>query len=233
MTGIWGAKSKQLSLAVISVFFALGVMSSFAQSDRDIEVAHAAMMADSGLQHQFTGYEQPEAPGWLQGFEDILNTIGRFLAPFIKFVFWAGLFVLGAFVLFVLGRMAVNRLHRETKSTHDEPADIYQPTQSFARALLEEADQLARDGNFAEAVHVLLFRSIEDIQLHRPHSLSVSLTSREIAQLDILPSEARRQFVKIANAVERSQFAGGLIEAESFASCRDAYMAFARSESWS
>ena len=42
---------------------------------------------------------------------------------------------------------------------------------AIARRWLEEADALAGKGQFEEAVHLLLYRSIEDIEKQRPDLL--------------------------------------------------------------
>ena len=46
--------------------------------------------------------------------------------------------------------------------------DEWAPEEAGARSWLEEADALAREGRFAEAIHHLLFRSVEDICRRRP-----------------------------------------------------------------
>ena len=232
MKGISGALGGWFRYASILACSCILTSSTLAQSANDLEAAHAAMMADGDLQHEFIGYERTEPPKWFDGIDDFLEAIGRLLGPLIEIVFWVGIAALGAFILFALFKMLMRRFGGDNETPEEAPAEAYHPTPSFARALLEEADRLARAGDFAEAVHVLLFRSIEDIQNHRPHSLGVSLTSREISELDVLPLEARRQFAKIAEAVERGHFAGGMIGADIFASSRAAYLVFARSESW-
>src|SRR5262249_29788159 len=109
----------------------------------------------------------------------------------------------------------------------------WRPPLARARALLADADRLAAQGLFAEAVHLLLFRSIEDIDERRPRSIKPALTSRNIAQLDALPSSARPAFARIATSVERSFFGGREIDAQDFQECRRAYEAFAIPNAWS
>lgn len=101
-----------------------------------------------------------------------------------------------------------------------------------ARTLLEDADKLAAAGQFAEAVHLILFRSIEDIEGKRPDLISPALTSRDIAGLEGVPERVRRTFSDIAAVVERSFFGGRAVGAEEFAACRKAYEGFAFAEAW-
>src|SRR3546814_12270255 len=53
---------------------------------------------------------------------------------------------------------------------------------------------LAASGHYAEAVHLLLRRSIEEIERRRPHLVRPALTSRDIADSAAIPLDARRVF---------------------------------------
>src|SRR5262249_8337494 len=102
----------------------------------------------------------------------------------------------------------------------------FRPTAARAQALLEEADRLARDGRFSEAARVLLHRSINDIEDAFPNLVMPSLTAREIGVLEPLSPRGRDVFAMIARAVERSLFGGRDLDANDFASCRQAYVDF-------
>ena len=82
------------------------------------------------------------------------------------------------------------------------------PDEMPMRRWLEEADALAAQGKYAEAIHHLLFRSIEDISSRRPNLVRPALTSREIAASEAIPSRAGELFASIARLVERSLFGG-------------------------
>ncbi len=103
----------------------------------------------------------------------------------------------------------------------------WRPAAARARPLLEDADRLAADGRFAEAVHLILFRSIEDIDRRWPRLVQPALTSRDIAQHPALPTAARTTFAAIARTVERSFFGGQAIGPAEFEACRSEYQAFA------
>ena len=83
-----------------------------------------------------------------------------------------------------------------------------------ARAWLDEADALAARGLYAEAVHHLLFRSVEDIQRAARTLVRPSLTSRELAAASGIPTIARELFARIAGYVERSLFGGRPVVAD-------------------
>jgi hypothetical protein len=106
------------------------------------------------------------------------------------------------------------------------------PPARRARALLEEADALAAAGRFDEAAHVLLYRTIDDLEGRRPRAVRPALTSRDIAALEVIPPPARGAFAVIAEVVERSFFGGRRLDAGAFAACRQAYEAFVSPQSW-
>jgi len=85
---------------------------------------------------------------------------------------------------------------------------------------------------FDEAAHLLLFRSIDDIEDRRPRLVRPALTARDIAALDAVPPAARGAFSQIGSAVERSLFGGQALDAAAFVACRAAYEAFAFDKAW-
>ena len=96
-----------------------------------------------------------------------------------------------------------------------------------ALALLEDADALAAQGRFDEAVHLLLQRSVHHIASARPDWLSPSSTAREISLLPGLPAAARQAFLLITREVERSLYALRALAADDWHRARAAYAAFA------
>jgi hypothetical protein len=96
-----------------------------------------------------------------------------------------------------------------------------------ALALLEDADALAAEGRFDEAVHLLLRRSVHHIAAARPDWLSPSSTAREISLIPGLPTAARQAFALIAREVERSLYALRALAADDWHRAREAYAAFA------
>ena len=100
------------------------------------------------------------------------------------------------------------------------------------RSWLEEADALAAQGKYAEAIHHLLFRSIEDISNRRPNVVRPALTSREIAASRAIPSRAAELFAGIARLVERSLFGGRTVGETDWVEARGAYTDFALAKAW-
>lgn len=191
--------------------------------------AHRRLLADRTLQFDFVRTPpRPPAPKWL-------TSLIEFLAPILKYVFWAGVAAVVALILFFLIRELIRirwkgRIKRP-KAGADE-ADAWRPTAAQARLLLEEADQLAARGLYAEAAHHLLLHSIQEVQDRRPRAIRPAFTSRDIGRMDILPQDARAAFSQIAAIVERSLFGGRAVDAEGFATCRHAYESFAFRGGW-
>ncbi len=83
-----------------------------------------------------------------------------------------------------------------------------------------EADDYARRGEFAEAMHVLLLQSLGEMRLHLGISIAVSLTSREILRAINLSPQAKQAFADIISRVEISYFGNHTPSADEYALCR-------------
>jgi hypothetical protein len=224
---------------------AAGGADKFAEAYKDLR-------ADSTIQFNLTPPKpQPKPPAWLEAlgrwlkeyvFEPIgkaLQWIGSFLpdAAYARILLWTVL----ALCALALAWAIYNRLHYgrwRLKLPRLAPvADIaieeeWAPDEAPARSWLEEADALAREGRYAEAIHHLLFRSVEDIAKRRPNLVRPALTSREIAASQGIPSRARELFAAIARLVERSLFGGRPVGEKDWLEARGAYSDFALAGAW-
>jgi hypothetical protein len=86
-----------------------------------------------------------------------------------------------------------------------------------------EADEFARQGNFAEAMHVLLLRSVEELRRYLNISIAASLTSREILRHAELSPEGRSTFSDIVDRVEVSYFGAHRPDQEEYEACRGSF----------
>ena len=192
--------------------------------------AHARLIGDESLQFDRTGLTPPEVPGWFRWIGELL----QFIAPALQWVFWIGLAAIAGLVLYAIGR-EILRL-RAPLPKADKPKVVvgveWRPQAQAARDLLSEADGLANRGQFAEATHLLLLRSVQDLESRQPSALRASFTTREIANLKALPESARPAFTLIGRVVERSLFGGAPVDSADFARCRQAYEAFALPDGW-
>ena len=179
--------------------------------------------------------DDKDLPGWLEALSKILDAFFSFLAPFMQVIFYGLLALAVGVILYYILREVIAIRMPEKKAEGPkaaEPAPLYAPDMEEARVLLESVDALAAAGQYEEAVHTLLFRSIQDIDLKRPNTIRRSLTSREISGLDILTPEARGAFSLISKVVENSFFGGHKLGPEDFQRCRDSYEQFAIPKAW-
>jgi hypothetical protein len=199
------------------------------------DAAIADIRAKGEIQTAFTPFpEQPAQPqgGFMQDFFEWLDRLFTGSGGAFKIIIWT---LIALFLLFVLYRLSptfadwVNQVRRRAPAPEVEAG-----TEEAARAreLLSEADALAADGRFDEAVHLLLWRSLEDIDRRRPDFVRPALTSREIAVAPTLPAVARGAFASIARAVERSLFGGNRLGADDWTQCRAAYADLTVARNW-
>lgn len=197
----------------------------------NFDAAHAALAGDHALQFKFDAPPPPpEPPNWLA---DLFAFLSQ-LAPAFGWIFWIGVAagVLG--FLWLIGREIIRiRMPDRNKPRPPSGEGEWRPAPAAAKALLSDADALAAQGRFDEAVHLLLLRSIGDIDGHLPNTVRPALTARDIAGLGRLPEAARPAFSRIARAVETSLFGGRSVDKETFLDCRQAYEAFAFPAAWS
>ncbi len=199
-------------------------------ADQGLEAAHARLLADPSLQFERTDFVPPEPPAWLGWLVEAL----AWLAPYLKWMFWIGLVATVVLIFWAIGRevLKIGKPLAKAEAAPDPGLPEWRPSVREARDLLAEADRLASSGQYAEAAHLILLRSVADIERRKPRALRISLTAREIAALPVLPDAARTAFVRIAGVVERSFFGGRPVDAEEFTACRDAYEAFALPAGW-
>lgn len=181
---------------------------------------------------QFSQIEMPEPeqpPDWLMDFiqwlTEMLTPVGTVLIRIWPFLMWLliALVVLGvAYLLYG----AISSRSGRGKKAKGETVD-WVPEEREALALLEEADRLAAAGNYDEATHLLLKRSVGQIAEARPDLVEPSSTARELAAEPRLPEAARNAFALIAAPVERSLFALVRLNEQDWQGARTAYADFA------
>ncbi len=206
-----------------------------------VDPAYAETIANEGLQTSLPEVPPPPpTPRWLEDFfdwlDDVFNGIGNFFEATgvgLTYVLW-GLAAL--LVLFIAYRLFpgfadwANALFGR-KVEEAEPEQGLAEA-SAARARLADADALAAEGRFAEAVHLLLYRSVDDIAARRPGLVKPAITSRDLAASRDLPGIARSAFARIAGAVEVSLFGGQPVDANVWGECRAAYSQLTVPKAW-
>jgi hypothetical protein len=231
-----------------------GVIAANAQGTgaaEGLSAAHRALKGDPSIQFTLKpAPPPPEAPTWLRDvfrwLEEVLKPVARLVdwlagflpdAPYVRILLWAVLAAAAAgFIWMIYRRIADGEWRmprRRRKVAGPAPADEeWAPESAPARSWLEEADALAAQGRFADAVHHLLLRSVEDIARRRPKAVRPALTSRELARVEGVPAPARTLFAHIAALVERSLFGGRGVERGDWEGARAAYADFVLPRTW-
>lgn len=190
----------------------------------------SAIRADGDI--QFAPIEAPppaEPPGWLEPLmrflADLFSPVGSAFGDAWPVFKWILIAAGGAMLIYILYRLLAPVL--QIRPSREDAADAWAPQEHQARALLEEADALAAQGQYGEAAHLLLIRSVGHIAEARPGLVEPSSTARELALLSALPDAARAAFGTIAQRVERSLFALRPLDSEDWTAAREAYARFA------
>jgi hypothetical protein len=220
--------------------------------DQDFASAHQALKADTAIQFDLApAPPPPKPPQWLKDFgewlDKALKPVERFFdwigglmpdAPFARFLLWTVLAIAAATLLALLytrlrhGQWRWPWAQRGAPDFIPAEAEEWRPEAAPVRSWLEEADALAAKGRFAEAIHHLLLRSVDDIARRRPQLVRPALTSRELSASDGIPSAARELFAAIARLVERSLFGGRELGRPDWDAARTAYADFALPKAW-
>lgn len=193
--------------------------------------AHRRLLADSSIQFDLPAVEPPRTPDWMRAIAAFIESI----LPALEILFWIALALLALYILYGIAMWLMGKEwpRWRRRSKHDAAAgEDWRLEAAPARALLQDADALAAKGLYSEAAHMILFRSIEDIEGRRPSLLGPALTSRDIAALPAIPDRPRGAFARIAMLVERSLFAARPLAEADWRDCRAAYEEFAFVEGW-
>jgi hypothetical protein len=200
---------------------------------QNFDQAYRELIETERFQTEMSRFEPPvprEPPNWLAELLRWLETLG----PVWQVVFWVVVGGLAAIILYSIGRALYRRFSDPPVSSEEDEADpeLWRPEARTAHGLLGEADALAKQGRYAEAAHLLLFRSIADIEQRLPDFMRPALTSRDISDAPALPAPARTAFSSIARIVERGIFAVRPVDEQGWTEARSAYEQFAFGKSW-
>lgn len=140
--------------------------------------------------------------------------------------------VLGGILLFVVvlvaGQTSRHLRKRKLGAPKGKTSDVDLDAVSALDAerldeTLRAAMELARQGRFEEAVHLLLAGAIADLQRGAGLATEVALTSRELLEQASLRPEPKAAFRELVFAVEVSLFGGLAVGPDDFARCADSF----------
>lgn len=193
----------------------------------EVQAAMRASVQRLGLQTQLPASEEITAEG-RSSLEDFLPRPNRSHIPNVATIlFFAALIAIAVIVLMtwrdnLWSSSQARNLQNLRSFTSGDGGASSEFTAWEERSRLE-ADELASCGNFAEAMRVLLLRSVEELRRHLRVSIAASLTSREILYHVSLPSKGRPVLADIINRVEVSYFGSHKPGADEYKACRDSF----------
>jgi hypothetical protein len=153
------------------------------------------------------------------------------LAPFMPYILGLIALAILAFLLSPVVRLMITSRFQRLFARDTLRADApWRPTREAVVALLADIDKLAGEGSYDQAVHLLLVRSVADINAFRPDLVRKHYSARDIRSHPLLPEAARPAFTEIVRCVEKSFFAGIPATRIDFDTCRAAYTAFIAAE---
>jgi len=163
-------------------------------------------------------------------FREVFTFFARLLEPLgpaLPWVIGIALFLLLVLLASPLVRALIRaRFEKLFQRDHLLPETPWRPTAEAAAALLGAIDALAAKGDYDAAVHLLLHRSVADLNAFRPDLVRRHFSARDICAHPLLPEDARPAFGEITRWAEKSFFAGQPVGREGFDACRQAYVAF-------
>lgn len=196
--------------------------------------------ADKDLQTSFAHTPKPDpsvAEFWrnlAEGFSNFFKGASELfapIAPVLPYLLYAlGLAVILLLLSPVVRLFLTTRFERLIARDHLRADTSWRPSRAAVVAILSDIDALAGEGRYDEAIHLLLVRSVADINAFRPDMVRPHYSSRDILTHPLLPEAARPAFRSIVEWVEKSYFAGLSVGKAGFDACRQAYVDFVATE---
>jgi len=208
-----------------------GVIAGSEAAARD-SAAWSALRADSSIQFASVPPPPPQfTPEWMLAvgrfIERLLRPLGELLGMDWRWLMWTLIAAAGIGALWLIWTLLLAPLLARRRAVEAAAVEGWAPDRDAALALLEDADRLAAAGQYGEAAHLLLIRSVDLIGEARPGWLSPASTSREIGSSHGLSERARSAFAMIAHVVERSLFGLRGAGENDWVKAREAYADFA------
>jgi hypothetical protein len=135
-----------------------------------------------------------------------------------ELLLWLPWIVVGVFAAVMIANLVRHRRARRAARVEPRTAAPAPAPAAGTPAALTDAEALAREGRYAEAIHALLLAAIEALRGVRP--VAASLTSREVAaSAGALSDNGREALRQIVQAVEITRFGGRDAGAREYAAC--------------
>ena len=216
-----------------AAFFCIIAISGAAALDTaSIENAVEQVLSASTIQSEMPHDEPPPSVSVSPIVEFIANMFG-WLAPLfnsvLKLLIWAAILVAAALLIMLvvteLSRYLATVRGRTTASADSDDVDE-DGLALDGIGTLADADRLAEAGDFAGAVRILLFRSLDALREKVDLIEFPFLTSRELLELAPLGDRAKNELGEVISIEELSHFGGRVLNGETYSDCRGSFVRF-------
>jgi hypothetical protein len=154
---------------------------------------------------------------------------GGDMAPIalVQYLVWA-LVIVGAAVVAFSFAQALGGYGGDAALPEDRERDADAPDEGVIVRPLGDADELARLGRYAEAIHTLLLRTLQELARSAALQVAPAETSREILARVPLLGDARVALAGLVTAVEITHFGDDEPSGDDYARCRQQFNVFAQ-----
>jgi hypothetical protein len=208
----WMSRLKCAFAAVLIAF--CGVVQLTAQTPADIARATNDLAGSLDLQTEFPSVksEETEWPGYLN-----VDTA--------RVLLWLAVIAGGGVLAYFIHDLlpVFGLAGRPRWDDHADGAGISGSGVNDATRVV--ADELAAQGRFVEAMHVLLLQGLDEMRMRLDLRFSDSLTSREIVSRSNAPADAKVALREIIQWVERAYFGDHPADRTDYDACRRSFLA--------
>lgn len=217
-----------LALALLAAVLPPAAGQAAVRDGAEIADSRDRVLADSRYQTARPEPEEPDEteplriPPWLV--DTVLWIAGIVVAAIV-------LYFLANLLIDLLGGRSLLRLKRNARPSGpaviDTPATLDRETRQRS---LAEADALAAEGRYAEAIHTLLLVAMDRLRRDLGPRVAPALTSREVLKLAPIPGEVEAPLKRMVTLSEIKHFGGRDASAPDYRSCRQDFVRFSGGE---
>ena len=223
-----------IAVAVIATVVMLLAPQTKAARPEAVDAAISDILSDSSYQTELPGdadigKEETES----DPFEFDLKLPAFFSDIFTALLWAAGGALILLLLYFVLQEMGALNFRRKPKQKSQVNVSVYGGGEPGPEHIpeLDDAERLAKQGDFSGAVHILLLRAIDHLKRTVGGNLQTSLTSREITRLEALNGAVATSLLELVSPVERSYFGGQTLVHDDYEAARRSYDALISGQS--
>ncbi|MFT3696170.1 MAG: hypothetical protein QM831_23730 [Kofleriaceae bacterium] len=161
--------------------------------------------------------------------DDEYGNGGGPMSGLFKFLLW-GIVIIGiALIIFWIASelLGYGGSNAELAPNPEDEAGGSKIDMAVIERPLGDAEELAARGEYTEAIHTLLLRTLQELVRSTSVRVSPAMTSREILARVPLLADSREALAGLISAVEMTHFRGTAATLEDYVFCRDQFHKFA------